>query len=1151
MTKPFGDGIFGDDYNTFLNSPGYGQAMRNFLLDDGKRNWAGPAVAKPSQATLDRALAILKDRQDKADNSWHWYGANGVIITADLLKGMSAYQIARFIRFGGYPTVAPAKDSVEFRMEVEDLKTQWAGCDGSDPLDPTHVLDDVVATASAEWQAEQAAQADQRAAIVAADIQAYQDVRTASDALVEASGQAYIVSRMLFFQKFWQGQPKSNIFYPKPDQFTKATAAMADAKKVIAAQLAIAQKAAASAKTQADSASAAESDAGKIAGGNGTPYGRGLTYAQQSAQVTKASAAAAQSASKAIETTLNAVSAGQADSKALYALGDTQTHATQAEFQRAAAQEAADQAHNAAAAAAAQADQAGQAAARAKADKDKAQQAEQTAKAAAADAAAKRVVAEQERANAAAARQQADAQRAAAQAAEAKAQQQQAAAQAASNTAQTAEQAASDKSNAARDAEAQAAVLRDAAVDAEQHRDAALSRQKALEAAAQAAQGTTDATETRQAADAAKAAAGQATDAAAGARTAADHAGQSAIDARTSATQATGAAQRSRAAADAVQADAATSSAAAATAHAAAADAIAASEQAAQNVKNADAQAHVAAANAVAARKAATIGQIEADHAAADSARATGQAFASAQAASAARDAANAAIDAGNSAVALGTPFRETDSSAGLAVLVGQDSKTIAQQQADAAKARADEAARAAKAAQAAADKAQADAKAAAQLAANAAADTVAAFQSVARARDFAAQAASDAAATRTAETNTTQYDMQANSDALTSALAANGAQNDAMAARAAATDAEKDAATARTAATTAEGNAATARSSAATADQQATAAEQAAANAQSSAQQADQAAQRAEDQERKDQQAALAAMVTSPPTPVADLTTDETTSLSGDCGADCVEQYNQAQKLAGEDVIDWVKENGGQILLDVLGVTDAKKCFASFDIESCLWTAVNVASFIEIAGKIPAVSRAIVRITEGISKFLEEVRGAKATLQRLRQMMDAAKAGECLIDAASAAAVPAGAAAFSAGGAGARHASAMAPRAKKSKFCGIKWVAVLHDDFCAKGMHINLKNGAEVSLFTIADEIVGKVGRPAKRDATDAEIKATIEEIKANKGYQSDILRVGADAIKQFNTPGKKKGTWGADWSCGTNRAVEIQLLLDAVRKL
>ncbi|MGK4579143.1 LamG domain-containing protein [Kitasatospora sp. HPMI-4] len=1146
VTKPFGDGTFGDDYNAFLNVPNYFDPMQKFLLDTGEKNFDGPGPTTPSQAALNQALTIAHQHQATEQSSWatyHWYAGD------DVVKKWSAYEVARFIRFGGFPTQAPAKDSLEFRTEVEDLKTQWAACDGGDPQDPNHVLDDVVATASAEWQAEQASMAKQRADIVAADTQANQDVRTAAAAMNEAQGQAYIVGRMLFFQKYWQGQPKSNIFYPKPDRFAQATAAMATAKKAIQAQLTIAQKAAASAKAQADKANAAQADAGKTALANGTPYGRGLTYALQSAQVTSASAAAAQAAAKAIETTLNTVSAGQADSRALYALIDTQNHAAQAEFQRAAAQAAADQAHNAAAAAAAQADQAAQNAARAKADRITAEQAEATAKAAAADADAKRKIADQERANAAADRSQADAKRAEAQAAEARAKEQQAAAATAMGTAQTAEQTAADKENAAKTAEAQAYLARDAAVAAENQRDSLQARQKALEAAAAAAQGTSDAQESRQAANDAKTAAGQATDAAGSARAAANQAGQDAVGARAAATQAAGAAKRARAAADAAQADAATTSAAAATAHAATADAIAASAQAAQNVKNADQQAHVAAANAVKARQDALASRIAADHAAADSARTAGQAYAAAQYAAAARDAASGAIAAGNTAVSLGTPYRETDISAGLAVLVGEDSKTIAQQQADVAKARSDEAAKAAKDAQALADKANADAKAAAQLAANAAADAAKAAASVQRARDWAAQAAAEAAAAKTAEAATTEYDRQANADALASTMAARDAQSDADAANASATDAEKDAAAAHQAATSAENDAATARGAASNADQDATAAEQAAANAQTSAAQADQAAAAAEAQDRKDQADAAAANASSAgQDPGPDLGGDDEKLLLAQCGQTCVDEFRRDRAEAGKSVLDWVVENGGQILLDVLGVTDAKKCFTDPDVESCLWTALNIASLVAVAGKLPAVSKAVIRISEGIGKFIEESEMAKRALDRLREIItEARQAANEACDLAPVPAVAGRANLRAVPGVAAAHPMLAAPRASK-KFCGIKWVSPKDPDWVSKGAHINLKNGREVRIFPSADGGIGGAGILTEAGLpTQAEINATVDAVRSDAKLRSRFITIATEVMEQMNIPPGQPGSWGAE----KNRAVEMKFLIDALKRM
>ncbi|WP_197007066.1 LamG domain-containing protein [Longispora fulva] len=839
----------GSDSTGFDVAPQYGAEMRKFLFDRQDRTFRHyfdePPAPKPTPAALDRALAIRAAREAAGDQTISW------LYPEWRVRAWSANDIAKFIQFGGLPSVAPATDSVEYRMEVEDLKIKWAGCDSTDPADPAGVLASVTATGHVEWQAELAAQAPQRATIVAAEIQAAKDTRTASAAMVEAQGQAWIAGQLLKWQKYWQGVSQTSLLYPKPAEFTKANSDLAAARAAVAAQLTIAQNAAASAKTQADKVAAAQAQAATVATTNGTPVGRGLTYARQTAQVTKASAAAALAGSKAVEATLNAVKATNADSAALQALAQTQAHALQAEYQRAAAVEAASQAHAAAVAAAGQATQAAAAAAKAKADRATAEQAERTATTAAADAKAKRGVAEAERATAAAARAKAEAERTKAAQFEAQAQTQQGIAASARGAASTAAGTAAQKRSEAEAAETRAGAARDAAVTAEERRDALESRARAYEAAAAAAEGTSAAGAARTAATEARTAATEAGTAADAARSAATAAGNAAVSARAAATQATGASERARAAANAADADAATAWSASSTAHAAAADAIVAADQAAANVKAAQALADAALTQAAKAKADAATARVEADKALVDSARVAGQAFAATQSAIAARDAAMQATAPANEAIALGTPFRTADASAGMAVLVGQSALTVAQQQAAVGQVRADEAARAAAAAQLAATQAVGDAKVAAQAAASAAADAASAATSVEQARGSATQAATDAAATQRAAENTANLWGQTQLDAWAAGSAAYAAASDASSARSSATAAERDAAGARTAANTAEGDASAARASATAAETDATAAEAAAANAQALAQQAQEAASRAEAAQR------------------------------------------------------------------------------------------------------------------------------------------------------------------------------------------------------------------------------------------------------------------------------------------------------------
>jgi len=343
---------WGDDFINFWSAPQYGEDVIRFLMDRNDQTFHDylnpPAPAKAAQAEVDRALAVAADMR-----------ARGVLAPEDWqIKGWSGYQVGRFLRFGGYPTVTPVVGSAEFRVEVESVKIGWSDCYTEDPdgtLDPTTwwqpgpgPLAEVTATATTEWNAELAAQATQRNAIVAAEVQTMKDLRKASDAMVETQGQAWVVGQLLKWKKYWLSRPKTDTDYPTAAQFTKANTDMQAGINKINAQLTLAKAAATSATTQVNNVVTAQSQAATIANANQTPLYRGLAYAQQSAQVVKASSAATTSASKAIETTLNAAKATNADGKALEALALTQQAAQQAEFRRVAAQEAAAQAKAAA-----------------------------------------------------------------------------------------------------------------------------------------------------------------------------------------------------------------------------------------------------------------------------------------------------------------------------------------------------------------------------------------------------------------------------------------------------------------------------------------------------------------------------------------------------------------------------------------------------------------------------------------------------------------------------------------------------------------------------------------------------------------------------------------------------------------------------------
>ncbi|MET7304123.1 DNA/RNA non-specific endonuclease [Embleya sp. NPDC005575] len=373
------------------------------------------------------------------------------------------------------------------------------------------------------------------------------------------------------------------------------------------------------------------------------------------------------------------------------------------------------------------------------------------------------------------------------------------------------------------------------------------------------------------------------------------------------------------------------------------------------------------------------------------SARTTAQAQASAQAAASARDSANQVVAPANEAIITGGPYQEKDTSAGLAVLVGQTSKSLAEQQAAAAQAKADEAARAAQSAKDLAAQASADAKAATQAAAAAADDAARAARAVTEARTWATKAAGDSGAAQTSADNAGSHATRAWDEATKAGTAAYAAHADATLARDNATEAERDAVSARTTATKAETDAGTARDIAGKAETDATAAEKAAANAQTSAQEAQAAADRAEEQRRKDEEAARQALLVEEHAGGDPLNLDDTHILLVACGDACLADHNEAAGLANQDVIDWIRGEGLDIVFEFIGVNDAKKCFGKGDVKSCLLTAMNLGSLgagLFNPKKAAEAVSATTKIATRLPKFFAAARAARQVVNESRTLI-------------------------------------------------------------------------------------------------------------------------------------------------------------------
>ncbi|NUR60000.1 MAG: hypothetical protein HOV87_15225, partial [Catenulispora sp.] len=416
-------------------------------------------------------------------------------------------------------------------------------------------------------------------------------------------------------------------------------------------------------------------------------------------------------------------------------------------------------------------------------------------------------------------------------------------------------------------------------------------------------------------------------------------------------------------------------------------------DQAAGNAAAAQSDADQAKADAATAQADADKANSEADQARASAAKTAGAALASAKAALAARDSASKIAAEADKAIQFGAPYQETDAAAGLAVLVAQDSKKLGQQQDDAAQAAAGEAAKAAAAAQALADQATADAKVAQQAAAQAAQDAVAAQQSANAARQSAEAAATDATAAVSAANAAGAQSAAAVSDAAATDADARSAAADAAATDAAATAAEHDAAGAHQSADAATAVAADAQNDAVYAAQQADSAQSAVAGAADAADQAEKTAEAAEADERA-REAAARASAQQNAAGMA-LSPSDASLLLASCGQTCVDQYNADVSLVGTDLGTFIKNQGGDIILDFIGVTDLEKCFNDGNVSGCLWTVVNAVCLAFPVLKLfemPEFVAKAAEISPKIVKFIEDLRKAKKELQKFRDLLETLK---------------------------------------------------------------------------------------------------------------------------------------------------------------
>ncbi|MGG8406900.1 polymorphic toxin type 27 domain-containing protein, partial [Streptomyces sp. 12297] len=191
-----------------------------------------------------------------------------------------------------------------------------------------------------------------------------------------------------------------------------------------------------------------------------------------------------------------------------------------------------------------------------------------------------------------------------------------------------------------------------------------------------------------------------------------------------------------------------------------------------------------------------------------------------------------------------------------------------------------------------------------------------------------------------------------------------------------------------------AEKDAADAAKLADSAEQHAKSAEAAAANARQYAGEADAAAKRAEEyqreQQRKEREEAGKPQQGDP------ALDDQVKKALAEAGLS-PEQFKEIQALAEKDLIDYLLENGGEILVELF-LEDIKACIDDPDIGTCLWAVIqNIGpgKALKLASKMPKIAKAIA----GINSFLDKVADARKNLKKYEKALDRLKsAATCLV---------------------------------------------------------------------------------------------------------------------------------------------------------
>lgn len=103
-------------------------------------------------------------------------------------------------------------------------------------------------------------------------------------------------------------------------------------------------------------------------------------------------------------------------------------------------------------------------------------------------------------------------------------------------------------------------------------------------------------------------------------------------------------------------------------------------------------------------------------------------------------------------------------------------------------------------------------------------------------------------------------------------------------------------------------------------------------------------------------------------------------------------EEVKKAKIVKSRSLIDIIKEEGGQVLMEVLGIEDMKNCFTKGDIGACVWMVVGALPIGKIL-KGKQIGEALWRVGKAFLKHLDDTKWAEALLARAAKAEQAAAA--------------------------------------------------------------------------------------------------------------------------------------------------------------